>query len=144
MNNENVYFTISVTKETAEQIKTYADFLNKRNKLRKNDFPYITDEDVIKGALYRHFDIIEKYYGFKNFREAKIPKNLKIKNRFREIAMKQGYDQSTIVKLTGIDSPNISRIFNNKNQPSIDYFIRIWFVLDCPLIEDIFYVEEKD
>lgn len=143
MNNEKVYFTISVSKETAEQIRDYSNFLNKRNNFLQNKLPLVTDEDIIKGALYRFFELMDNFYGVGNFSYSKFPEKVHIKNRFREIAMKKGLDQASVSKLTGIESPNISRIFNNRNQPSMDYFIRIWLVLDRPQLEDVFYIDDE-
>lgn len=144
MSNKKVNYTISVSDETARKIDEYKNFLNAKNKLRFTDLPYINEEDVIKGALDTLFLVIERFYEFdKESKFFNLKPKAKIKNRFREIAMKSGYDQATVSKLTGIDQPSVHRIMNNKNQPSIDYFIRIWIVLDRPPIEDIFYPDEQ-
>ena len=145
MENEKVYFTISVNKETANQIREYANFINIKRKLRNKKLPYVTEEDVIKAGISHLFSFIETYYEFVENEKTEAPQlqlKAKIKNRFREIAHEQGLDQSAIVKLTGINPANISRIFNNGNQPSIDYFFRIWIALDRPPIDDIFYAED--
>lgn len=142
MENKKVYFTISVNKETAKEIGNYANFLNERNKYTHTDKEFVTDEDVIKGAIFRHLEIIDAYHGKLGYLKD-IP-NFKISNDFRTIAMKQGLDQSSISKLTGITAANISRVFNNRNEPSFDYFIRIWIALGCLPIEDLIKFEKNN
>ncbi len=44
-------------------------------------------------------------------------------------------------EITKIEPSNISLIFRNKNQPSLDYFLRIWIALGCPPISDCLYRE---
>lgn len=144
MSDKKVFYTISVNKETAEKIEEYAKFLNMRNKLRLIELPFVTHEDIIKGALDSLLTMLERFYEFdKNFNFYSLKPKSKIKNRFEEIAIENGYNQSIISKITGIDQPSISRIMKNKNQPSMDYFIRIWIALDRPPIEDIFFPEDE-
>ena len=139
-----VFYTISVTEKTAQQIKEYSEFLNTKNKMRQNKLPFITEEDVVRGAIYDLFEVLERFYKFKRCEiteKLHIEPSSKIKNRLREIAIEQELDQASVAKLTGIEPANISRIFNNRNQPSIDYFFRIWIALERPPIEDIFYAD---
>ena len=138
-----VFYSIAVGEETAKKIQDCAEFLNRRNAFNLNNKELVTEEDIIKGAIHKYFQFMEKYYVFDKEEQIKLSNKAKIKNRFREIAMQQGVDQATICKLTGITPANISRVFNNGNQPSIDYFFRIWIALDRPPIEDIFYADEK-
>ena len=66
---------------------------------------------------------------------------MKVKNRFKEILQRIGMKQKELAELTGIDNATISFILTNRNQPSIEYFLRIWTVLGCPPVEDVFYRE---
>ena len=141
MKNEKVYFTISVNEDTAQEIRRYADFLNQRNKLRNEKYEYVTDEDVIKAAIFRHLQIVETYHSKSGFFKDLV--DYKISNDFRTVAMKQQLDQASISKLTGISVPNLSRIFNNRNEPSFDYFVRIWIALGCLPIEKLIKFEKK-
>ena len=144
MENEKVYFTISVNEDTAKQIRYYSDFMNRRNSFLENKKAMVTDEDIIKAALFQFFEILDKYYEFENPDNIQLSPKSKIKNKFREIAMREGIDQSTISKVTGIERANISRVFNNRNQPSMDYFFRIWLALERPPIEELFYEEIEE
>lgn len=146
MEDEKVFYSLFVNKKTSLQIKEYAQFLNAKNKFRQKRLPIITEEDIIKSAIDHLFVFIETYYDFvedEKTENLKLELKAKIKNRLREITMEQGLDQSAISKLTGIEPANISRVFNNRNQPSIDYFFRLWIALERPPIDDIFYADDN-
>ena len=116
---------------------------SKVTKMTKDaDLP-TTEKEVINAALYYYFKRIDTINSFHMIekRAQKIDEELKVKNRFKEILQRIGMKQKELAELTGIDNATVSFILTNRNQPSIEYFLRIWTVLGCPPVEDIFYRE---
>ncbi|WP_053434706.1 helix-turn-helix domain-containing protein [Sporosarcina globispora] len=72
-----------------------------------------------------------------------LGKPYRLKNRFKEYMDKHGIIPADLAKQTGIGASNISLILKNKNQPSLDYFLRIWMALKCPPLDKILYREEE-
>jgi len=73
-----------------------------------------------------------------------LGKPYRLKNRFKEYMDKHGIIPADLVKQTGIGASNISLILKNKNQPSLDYFLRIWMALKCPPLDKILYREVEE
>lgn len=142
MKNEEVIFTISVSKETAEFIANVKTYENLKSKF-KNGRPLVDEEDIIKAAINSFIKDIRNFYKHQIIIDSTggLGKPYKLKNRFKEIVKARGIKQLDLSELTRIDRSNISMIFNNRNQPSIDYFLRLWIALDYPPIEEVFYRE---
>lgn len=64
-----------------------------------------------------------------------------IKNNIKRIMKERKMTQKELAELTGIDKSNLSIYMNNKSQPSIDFFLRIWHALEYPPLTDILYRE---
>jgi hypothetical protein len=56
--------------------------------------------------------------------------------------IKRKLKQKDISEITQIEQANISYIFSNKNQPSLDYFLRLWVFFGCPPLNEVLYREE--
>lgn len=135
-------FTIeaNVKQETIKRIDEIIKYGEFRKKYAPDfDFPS-TAEDVMKAALHEYFHKIDVLYsnviGDKLY---KLKGNGTLRNKLRSVIKDAGYKQKDIADLTGIDQGALSNILSNRNQPSMDYFLRIWVVLGCPPIEHIFY-----
>ncbi len=50
--------------------------------------------------------------------------------------------QKELSELTGIDKSNLSIYMNNKSQPSIEFFLRIWHALEYPPLTELLYKEK--
>jgi transcriptional regulator with XRE-family HTH domain len=48
----------------------------------------------------------------------------------------KGWNQKMLAEKTNIDPANVSIILNNRSQPSLDYFLRLWIALGCPPINE--------
>lgn len=70
-----------------------------------------------------------------------LGKPYRLKNRFKEIAEKKRLRGKDLAELTNIHQGNISIIFTNRSQPSLDYFLRIWIALGCPPLNECLYRE---
>lgn len=67
----------------------------------------------------------------------------RLQNNLKEYMDKHGIIPAELSKQTGIGASNISLILKNKNQPSLDYFLRIWMALKCPELSKILYRVEE-
>jgi DNA-binding Xre family transcriptional regulator len=65
-----------------------------------------------------------------------------IKNNIKKIMKDQKITQKELSEMTGIDKSNLSIYMNNKSQPSIEFFLRIWHALDYPPLTEILYREK--
>lgn len=139
---EKVTVTVNLSMKNYVDIQNLIGFC-KINNLALNTGLPTTDEELINAALFNYLDKIEtivSYYKIEK-RAQKVDEELKVKNRFKEILQMVGMKQKELAELTGIDNATISFILTNRNQPSIEYFLRIWTVLGCPPVEDVFYRE---
>ena len=112
--------------------------------IKDADLP-TTENEVINAALYHYFKRIETINSFHNIdrKALSLDESMKIKNSFKQILKNIGMKQKELAELVGIDEATLSTILSNKNQPSMEYFLRIWTVLGCPPIEDILYREKS-
>jgi DNA-binding Xre family transcriptional regulator len=102
--------------------------------------PPVDYDEFINAAIFYYLQRIEKLKILTiSGKLHQLNKPYKLRNKFKEIAKQKGIRPIDISELTGIDKANISTILNNKNQPSLDYFVRIWVVLGCPPIEEVLY-----
>jgi DNA-binding Xre family transcriptional regulator len=65
-----------------------------------------------------------------------------IKNNIKKIMKEKKITQKELSEITGIDKSNLSIYMNNKSQPSIEFFLRIWHALDYPSLNEILYREK--
>ena len=117
---------------------------SKVSKMIKDKELPTTEEELINAALYYYFKRTDTILSFHNIerRALNLDEDSKVKNRFKETIKKIGMKQKELSELTGIDEATVSLILSNRNQPSMEYFLRIWTVLGCPPIEDVFYREK--
>jgi DNA-binding XRE family transcriptional regulator len=139
---ERISITVHLEPETINFLHDVAQYENLKSKF-KNGRPKIKEEDVIKAAVNYFIKDIRNFYKHQIIRDVSngIGEPYILKNRIREILKEKDLKQLDLCALTGIDKTNISLIINNKHQPSLDLFLRIWVALDYPPIEDIFHRE---
>lgn len=141
---EKINLSIQINADLYTKIRDAIGYCKTRSHYKKGDFPR-TDEEIVNAALYYYFeklDTLINFYKVDN-RALALGNEQKIKNRFKEILKKTGMKQKELAELTGIDEATISTMLSNKNQPSVEYFLRIWSVLGCPPIEELFYREKS-
>lgn len=126
--------------EIITKLENYITIENKKNALWKQERKnYIQIQDFIAGLIVDFIEEMENQDVTAGIDD--LGKPYRLKNRFKEIATSKGLTQQQMSEITGIDPSNISVIFRNKNQPSLDYFLRIWIALGCPSISSCLYRE---
>lgn len=130
---------IHLRQETIKRMDEIIAYSKFRKRYTKQDLPE-SYEDVLKASLYEYFRKIDVLYNnVISDKKYKLKNNGNLQNRLKEIIKDEGMKQKDICDMTGIDPGSLSNILSNRNQPSMDYFLRIWVVLGCPPIEDVFY-----
>ncbi|MED1469868.1 helix-turn-helix transcriptional regulator [Bacillus salipaludis] len=65
-----------------------------------------------------------------------------LKNNIKKIMKEKKITQKDLSEITGIDKSNLSIYMNNKSQPSIEFFLKIWHALEYPPLHEILYKEK--
>ena len=124
----------------AEEVVAYKNY---QNKIYHNLDADYTVEHLIVGALANEIERINKFNDLISHTGlSDLGKPYKLKNTFKNLLKQRDIKQIDLATDTGIDKGNLSLILNNKTQPSLDYFLRIWITLGCPPMEDILYREK--
>jgi DNA-binding XRE family transcriptional regulator len=127
--------------DTVKRIENLTKYKNIDNTIIKNVNEEFNVEDFILGTVYHYLKTIEfktEYEGVE-----KLVTSRPLRNKFKEIAEKKNINQRQMAELTGIDPAGISHVFRNRNQPSLDAFLRIWVALGCPPLNKCLYREES-
>ncbi|PKR82873.1 helix-turn-helix domain-containing protein [Heyndrickxia camelliae] len=133
-------FDVLLKKETVDKIDKITMFKNVKDELFKGESEHFSVEDFIVGCVYHYIELIESNREIAGFHDLGRP--FKLRNRFKEIIKEKGINQKQLGDMTQINAGNISQILNNHNQPSLDYFLRIWIALECPRLDWCLYREE--
>ncbi|MGD7047063.1 helix-turn-helix transcriptional regulator [Rossellomorea marisflavi] len=129
-----------MSEELISKVKAYVDVENQKNSLwKKERTHYIQESDFIRGIIVDFFDEMESNTVASGLDDLGRP--FRLLNNFKEISIKKGMTQQQVAVQTNIDPGNISHIWRNKTQPSLDYFLRIWICLDCPPLNKCLYRE---
>lgn len=143
--DEKVTYTITLNRQASQEIEQMVNYLNTETMYENNEDTLITAEDIIKAGLYKYLTI---YNSSKNVKSiagylANPDRNFSLKNKFNEVRKQQKMSQAEIQRETGISKSNLSEILKNNHQPSLDNFFKIWFVLGCPPLEEVLYLEKN-
>lgn len=136
MKEEHLEITIKLSSQTLDKLQTMVEYFNGRNELL-NVSERVGVEELICGSVMRFIEegqLIVKPLTMNAQGVSGV-----IKNNFKKICSENGIRQQEIVNITGIDKATISGIFNNKSQPSLDNFLKIWHVLNYPPINQCLY-----
>lgn len=127
-------------KSTYEQMKKVVEFENSKNTIFKPERSSNNEvSDFVNGCVVTY---LKRIYGQDNFIPFDhIGNSGKLKNKIKDYMERKGIKQKELSTLAQVDESNLSRILNNKSQPSLDNFLRIWTALDCPPLEEILYRE---
>ena len=139
-----IELNVKINCDLYKKVREILGYTNTLVSFKDKDLP-LTDEEIINSALFYYFEKMDTVMGFHKIykRALNLDEGTKIKNRFKDILKMIGMKQKELAELTGIDSATLSTMLANKNQPSIEYFLRIWSVLGCPPIEEVFYREKS-
>lgn len=97
-------------------------------------------EEFVKGCVMHYLKQIKKQEILAGIDD--LGKPFRLRNKFKELMIKKGLKQKDIAEAIQIAQANISNIFNNENQPSLDYFLRLWVFFGCPPLNEVLYREE--
>lgn len=130
--------SLKIRESTLQIIENIVTYENKKNQLLDNEKPYVTIEDFIAGCCTEIIKKLEVYnekivHGFENV------SSYKLKNRIKEVLKEKNIKQLDLADLTGLDKSTINLIVNNRTQPTLEAFLKIWVALDFYPIEKIFY-----
>lgn len=98
-----------------------------------------TIEDFIKGVLISEMEILNNLLSPVS---QNVLESSNLKNNFKEIAKRKNIRQVDICNKLGIHKSNLSAVFNNKDQPRLETFFKIWAILECPPIHKCIYFED--
>lgn len=137
--DNKINLNIELNESTINRIEKIVNYENSKNQLKLKDRPLRSIEDFIKGAVIRELQKIEHFYALADFE--RLNKKSKLKNNIRQYIKYHKIKQRELAIVTGMDEGSISHILNNRNQPTLEVFIKIWVALNCPPIEEILYRE---
>lgn len=169
---EYSYITIRFKKENFEKLLSYTNYANVEAKIRKIDVEYTPEDFIKGATMYfinamlddiepNNPEIIKKLYETlpefvpilieatkqledspKQDIEQLIKCDGAIKNNIKQLMKDRKMTQKELSELTGIDKSNLSIYMNNKSQPSIEFFLRIWHALEYPPLTELLYKEK--
>lgn len=170
---EYSYITVRFKKENFEKLLSYTTYANVEAKIRKLDVEYTPEDFIKGATMYfinamlddiepNNPEIIKKLYETlpefvpilieatqqledspKQDIEKLIRSDGTIKNNIKKLMKEHKLTQKELSELTGIDKSNLSIYMNNKSQPSIEYFLRIWHALEYPPLTQLLYKENS-
>ncbi|MFK7678798.1 helix-turn-helix domain-containing protein [Bacillus sp. Wb] len=130
---------INLKEESVKTLSEVAQYETLQRKIRGLD-EVITEEDIIKAAVY---DYLKKVYNFNQVKDTNdLGSPYQLKNKFKQIMDEEGLKPKDLESLTGIPAKNLSRVLNNKSQPSLDYFVRICVALQKHDMFSVLYREK--
>lgn len=128
---------VVISDEEYERIKSIVSWINVRNEFLNKEETYLV-EDFIKGST------MDKLEDFKSMKPLFTPitSKTRIKNNFKKIAKEVNVRQVEICEKLEIDKAYLSQIFNNKVQPGLEVFLKIWALLGCPPMSKTIHFED--
>ena len=139
---EDVYLTVKVKRDLYTKVRDVIGFSKLNSTYTNKELP-VTDDEIVNSALYYYFEKMDTLLGFHDIEKSVYNGEGKIKNRFKDILKGIDMKQKELAALSQIDDATISLILTNRNQPTIDSFLKIWVVLGMPPLEEIFYREKE-
>lgn len=135
-------FSIYLSEDVIKEIKTMVDLRNTRIILDNEERKVRSVEEFIKGSVIQTIKWLKSEELSAGMDD--LGKPYRLRNRFKEIAEKKHLKGKDLSELTNIRPSNISYILANRNQPSLDYFLRIWIALGCPPLNECLYRDTNE
>jgi DNA-binding Xre family transcriptional regulator len=127
---------IHLKKEIVNDIQKILDYKHARDFLFKKEANYTNIENFIVGCVCYYLRQINGIKDLSGITD--LGKPFQLENKLGELLDQKRMSQKELSDLTGIAPSNINNFVKNKNQPSVDYFLRIWIALECPPLEWMF------
>lgn len=96
-----------------------------------------TVEEFISGCVIFYINQIKEIHDLSNLNE--LNNDSQLRNRLDELLKQKNISQRELSEMTGIVPSNINNYVKNRNQPTLDHFLRIWITLDCPPLTWLLY-----
>jgi DNA-binding Xre family transcriptional regulator len=135
MDYERIY--IHLKKDVIKDIEKIIEYKDKRDFVFNKEENYTSVEKFIVGCVYYYLRQIKNIEYFSGINDLGRP--FRLENKIGELLELKRMSQKDLSDLTGIAAPNINNFVKNKNQPSLDYFLRIWIALECPPLDWLFF-----
>lgn len=120
--------------QTYKEICDLVEYKNKRIQFEKKDEKIRSIEEFVKGSALQVLKWIKNENEFAGMDD--LGKPYRLENSFKKVMEDKGMRAKDLAELTNIHAGNISIILNNRSQPSLDYFLRIWIALGCPPMDE--------
>ncbi|WCK52813.1 helix-turn-helix transcriptional regulator [Aneurinibacillus sp. Ricciae_BoGa-3] len=136
-------FTIELTDTVAEKLELLTNFTNY---MLRDKYPEpMTVEENIAGAVAYYLMMYFPHVSGETTKDVMklfpLGTDAPLKNRIKEELEKRKVSQNAVARELNISKSTLSAILNNRNQPSLDVFLRIWTMLGCPSLDSILYRE---
>ena len=137
---EYVKFEVYLNKKIVDDIQLMNEYRKVKSLIYNPSRKPRSIEEFVVGSTILQLESMQKQNRLSGIEE--LTKPFSIKNKLKEFADVKNITQKMVSEATGIALSNINNIWNNKTQPSLDYFLRLWFVFGCPPFEKILYRED--
>lgn len=126
--------TIYLSNEAYKEILDIIEYRNKRIQFDREDKKVRSIEEFVKGSALQVLKWLRDEDSFAGIDD--LGKPYRLENSFKKILQEKGMRSKDLAEMTNIHAGNISIILNNRSQPSLDYFLRIWIALGCPPLNE--------
>lgn len=135
--------TIFLNEEFYKEINDIIEYRNKRIQFDKENKKVSSIEEFITGSAIQMLKWLKNEDSFAGMDD--LGKPYRLENSFKKIMQDKGMRSKDLATLTNIHAGNISIILNNRSQPSLDYFLRIWIALGCPPMNECLHrIQEQE
>jgi hypothetical protein len=135
---DSIIVPVKLKLKTYSKISKVIQYANLKNEIRDNGIPIDYEvQEFISGCVNMYLNYIENFEKIAGLDD--LGKPYRLKNRFKELMITRKLQQKDISSATQIAPSNISNIFNNESQPSLDYFLRLWVFFGCPPLNEVLY-----
>lgn len=132
---------LHVKNDIIKEIEDILSYRQVRDLLSGKESSYVSVEDFMVGCVCYYLRQLKTADDLADIRE--LGKPFQLKNRIEKVLERKGWSQRDLVEKTGIPAGNINNIIKNKNQPSLDNFLKIWIALNCPPLTQMLYRDEE-
>ncbi|MDT0160298.1 helix-turn-helix transcriptional regulator [Bacillus sp. AG4(2022)] len=121
---------IHLRKDIVDDIRKIVEYKNLKDFLFDDEDSYVNVEEFVIGCVCYYLRQIKGTIDLSGI--SMINSNEILQNRLHELLEQKRMTQLQLSEQTGIAPSNINNYIKNKNQPSLEHFMRIWITLGCP------------
>ncbi len=128
---------IHLRKDIAEDIRKIVEYKNLKDLLFEGKGSYVNMEEFVIGCVCYYLRQIKGTIDLSGI--SKLNSSKLLQNRLSELLEQKRMTQVQLSEQTGIAPSNINNYIKNKNQPSLDHFLKLWITLGCPPLDWLLY-----